>query len=367
MRKRFAAIFGCILLVAGIFCGCNSQQNSNDPSGEKREVNPYRDLNLSDYVILGEYRDFSVSVEKKELTEEMLEERLKNYAASVATVEEADHEDIRVGDSVTVDFKGYVDGQELEDASATDAEIVVGYTALIDGFSDGMIGHRVNDTFSLNLRFPEDYQSGEMAYLNGKEVRFDLTIKDIRTAVIPSDSEVAKEMGYDSEEEYVNALREQYESALENQYLSALQKAALDHIAEKCVKLTLPEDIYNQYYENLRTTYTAYAEAFNAYRKTDYTWEEYFRRSVGTTPEGYCRNQVRTELLLLAIAERENLVVPDDYYESRLKETAESYSSAYAQTVTAEDLENSLGKEYLLYQFRFDYTQDWIQKTVTNS
>ena len=82
------------------------------------------------------------------------------------------------GQTVNIDFTGYIDG-EVFDGGSTDGagyDLELGSGSFIDGFEDGIVGHNVGDSFTLDLQFPDDYWSSDYA---GKDVTFEVTLNGI--------------------------------------------------------------------------------------------------------------------------------------------------------------------------------------------
>ena len=86
--------------------------------------------------------------------------------------------EVKEGDTVNIDYTGYKDGEAFAGGSTNGggAYLVIGSGTYIDGFEDGLIGHRVGETVDLNLTFPEDYGAEELA---GADVVFNVTINGI--------------------------------------------------------------------------------------------------------------------------------------------------------------------------------------------
>ncbi len=96
-------------------------------------------------------------------------------ASSLDTTEGLEAKD---GDTVNIDYTGYLDGEAF-DGGSTDgagADLELGSDTYIDGFEDGIVGHKVGETFDLNLTFPENYGNSDLA---GKEVVFTVTLNGI--------------------------------------------------------------------------------------------------------------------------------------------------------------------------------------------
>ena len=83
------------------------------------------------------------------------------------------------GDKVNIDYTGYMDGEKFEGGS-TDGQgtdLVLGSGSYIDGFEDGVVGHKVGETFDLNLKFPDDYKLN--TELAGRDVTFEVTLNGV--------------------------------------------------------------------------------------------------------------------------------------------------------------------------------------------
>jgi trigger factor len=117
------------------------------------------------------------SVDPKEV--DSILENIRNSRAT--TVDVTETRPAQKGDIAVIDFKGMVDGQPLERGDGTDHPLELGSKSFIEGFEDGIIGMTVGQTKTLNLKFPENYH----ADLSGKAVDFEVTIKTLRTKVLP--------------------------------------------------------------------------------------------------------------------------------------------------------------------------------------
>lgn len=86
---------------------------------------------------------------------------------------------VKDGDTVNIDFVGYVDGEEFEGGNTNGSgyDLEIGSGEFIDGFEEGIIGHTVGETFDLNLQFPDPYPNDPS--LSGSDVTFTTTINGI--------------------------------------------------------------------------------------------------------------------------------------------------------------------------------------------
>jgi len=111
-----------------------------------------------------------------------LESILENIRKSKATDEEiTESRPAQIGDIATIDFKGFIDGKPLERGEGTDHPLELGSNSFVPGFEEGIVGMTLNQTKTLNLKFPENYH----ADLSNKEVAFEVTLKKLSQKVLP--------------------------------------------------------------------------------------------------------------------------------------------------------------------------------------
>ena len=175
MRKKMIALFLCISTVAAL-SGCGSSKNStstgNADSAEK-------------LVKLGDYKNIEVEVDKSyEISDNSVQETIENYFLTAPIYTENKEKDtVADGDVANIDYEGTKDGEAFDGGSAKGYNLKIGSGTFIDGFESGLIGKKVGETVDLNLTFPEDYGSEDLA---GKDVVFKVTINSIQDESYPT-------------------------------------------------------------------------------------------------------------------------------------------------------------------------------------
>ena len=127
-------------------------------------------------VTLGEYKGIEVEKKTVEVTDEELQaelDRVRESNSRMITVDDRATED---GDTVVIDFDGYVDGEQFEGGKADDYTLVLGSHSFIDTFEDQLVGKNIGEDVEVNVTFPEQYQAEE---LQGKPAVFMVKIKVI--------------------------------------------------------------------------------------------------------------------------------------------------------------------------------------------
>lgn len=157
------------------------------------------DYDLSDYITIGKYKGLEYKP-TPEFTRTVVEN----------------------GDKINLDYVGKIDGVAFENGSTPEGgtEIVVGQAGYIDGFENGLVGMSIGSTKALNLKFPDDYQSADLA---GKDVVFTVTVNKIiaedpietdRAALWETYVASCKVKKYPKKE--LNAVQEQYTQQYQN-------------------------------------------------------------------------------------------------------------------------------------------------------
>lgn len=132
---------------------------------------------------LKKYEGLEVEKEKFEFDSKKIDQVLENIRASRATFETVSEDRAaKSTDVAVIDFEGFMGGQPLENGSGTDHNLELGAKQFIDGFEDGIVGMKKGETKTLSLKFPDPYHSAELA---GKPVEFKVTLKEIKSKVLP--------------------------------------------------------------------------------------------------------------------------------------------------------------------------------------
>ena len=159
-----------------------------------------------------------------EVTSENLEkmiETLRKQHATLETVERAAAKE----DTVTIDFKGFVDGETFEGGEATAHSLVLGSGQMIPGFEDAILGMNAKDEKVVQLTFPEDYNTES---LKGKNVEFKITLHKIETSILPDiDEAFIAKFEIEGDE---TAFRKEIESNMKRELKNALQSLFKEHI-----------------------------------------------------------------------------------------------------------------------------------------
>lgn len=180
-------------------------------------------------VKLGEYKKLGVKKETAKATKKEIDEEIDVLRSQMAEIVVKEKGAVEEKDTAVIDFKGYVDGKELEGGTGANFPLEIGSHSFIPGFEEGLIGMKSGETKTLDLEFPKDYVKD----LAGKKVKFDVTLHEIKTRKLPEINEdLYKDLGYEdmkTEEEF----RKEVEKVLIERKQKELDDKFLDECLEK--------------------------------------------------------------------------------------------------------------------------------------
>lgn len=338
MKKKFTAAVLCVVL-AGMLTACSGGQLSND----NLTIKQYKGLEIAQVD------------DPEEVTDAYIESTMNSYRG-VSLLTEGTAEN---GDTVSLDYEGKVDGVAFDGGTATGAELELGSGTYIGangdykGFEEQVVGHDVGETFDIEVKFPADYQSTEMA---DKVAVFTVTIKGIYPEI---NDEWVKTVSDESEtvEEFKEELRTNIETYNQEKVQSTLRTEVMDALLEQVEVKELPEeDVENEvtqlraYYEQMAEQYEVdFAEFLSSYMGMD---EESFTEQAQEAAETSVTRKIACEL----IAEKQKLTLSDEEMTTAMADLAEesgyddvdSFIEAYGEDVIKDSILQRTVADYLV-------------------
>lgn len=307
-------------------------------------------------VKLGQYKDLKVKKEKVAVTKEEVDAKINQLREQFADITVKEGGVVETGDTAVIDFVGEVDGKPLDGGSGENYPLEIGTNTFIPGFEDGVLGMKVDETKDLHLKFPENYTK-ELA---GKEVVFHVTLKEIKSRILPDiDENFFADLGYDkvtnAEElakEVENTIKEEKENEEKNRFLEEVLK----QVSEK-MEVDVPEEIIDdevhrmihQWEEQLKSQ----GLTINQYMEFTGTTHEDMHKQM--EPEALRR--VKYRYMLEAVSEAEKIEVTDEEVEKDIEEMATNYG------ISKEELVDAFGgKEVLTYDSKMRKTLKFLEE-----
>ncbi len=272
-------------------------------------------------VVLGEYVGMKYTPMDTTVTDEDVEATIQSVLDAKASYVEVDRA-AADGDMVNIDYVGKKAGVAFDGGTAEDSDLLLGSDSFIDGFEDGLVGTKKGDAVTLNLTFPENYPSEELA---GQEVTFDVTVnavKEKQEAVLNDDfvKSLELESGATTTEEYREGIRASLQENNESIAKMQMENDVLEAVIANCEFSNIDTRIegeYNEQWEQLNNQAAMYGmdmefyAAMNGMSSVE-EFQEMFKEQVSNT--------IKLELVMNAIAEKENLTVSQEDYTALAKE-----------------------------------------------
>lgn len=288
-------------------------------SGNLEKGQPYAyqaEVEVRPQVVAKDYTGLSLEKEKFSLAEGAVQQQLEQMAASRVELVATKRKKAREGDTVILDFEGFLDGTAFENGSAKDYQLELGSGSFIPGFEDQVVGMKREDEKEINVTFPENYGAKELA---GKPVVFKVTVNEIKEKVEPKiDDEFAKEFGAESLAE----LKEKVEADLlkqeEGRVKGQLQEQLMNTLVENN-PFEVPEGMVQNQLMHLKDSFSQRLKAQGMSLEMLGMNDENFAK----TYRDMALQQVKGELILDSIAEQEELTVEDSEVDEKIKSIAE--------------------------------------------
>lgn len=292
-------------------------QVSFEPIEESKNFSFSAEFEIRPDIEVKKFEGLNVMKEKLEIPEDRITTILDNIRgnqAEVVTVFE--DRALSDGDVAVINFEGKINGEPLPNGSATDHQLEIGAKTFIEGFEEGLLGMKIGDERTLNLKFPDGYHE---ATLSGAPVSFEVKLTGIKKKVLPEiDDELAKKVG---DFKSLNDLKERIRKDIEE----SEGKRILDDMRNRIMKALVEANPVEAPKALVAQQKQALEEDFKGRLKqqgmSDGDFEEY-KKKWGQDFEDSASFMVKSTFLLDALAEKLNLRAKEDEIELKIDEYA---------------------------------------------
>ena len=224
----------------------------------------------------------------------------------------------KIGDSVLIDFKGFLEGKVFEGGSAENHKLELGSGQMIPGFEDQLVGLNINDKKNVEVNFPENYQKAEFS---GKSAKFEVIIKDILEAEKAKiNDELASRMGLPDLKALKEAIKSQIEINYKNTSRNRIKRDLLDKLSKQ-YSFEIPKSmlenenkvIWDRFLEDKKA---GVIDAADKGKKDSVLKKEYSE---------IAERRVRLGLLLAKIGDENKITVTDDEIKNAVMQEARKY------------------------------------------
>ena len=291
---------------------------------------------------LGEYKGLKATKKSTKVSADEVKAELARMQEQNSTISDVDDRAVKKNDIVVIDFEGFVDGKAFEGGKAEKYELTIGSNQFIPGFEDQIIGHKIGDEFDINVKFPDDYQ----ADLASKDAVFKIKLHGIKVKEVPAlDDEFAKDVSeFDTLDELKKDIKKQLEKRKNDDAENELHNALLEEVA-KGVKAEIPEAMIEKTIDDDVNEYSYRLQSQGLKLET---YLKYTGMDMKGFREGFkerAETQVRLNLALEKIIEKEKIEVTEEDIEAEYKKYADAYNmdiDTIKKAVSAESLKPEL-------------------------
>ena len=293
-------------------------------------------------VELGEYKGLKATKKSTKVSADEVKAELARMQEQNSTVSDVDDRAVKKNDIVVIDFEGFVDGKAFEGGKAEKYELTIGSNQFIPGFEDQIIGHKIGDEFDANVKFPEDYQ----ADLASKDAVFKIKLHGIKVKDVPAlDDEFAKDVSeFDTLDELKKDIKKQLEKRKNDDAENELHNTLLEEVA-KGIKAEIPDAMIEKTIDDDVNEYSYRLQSQGLKLET---YLKYTGMDIKGFREGFkerAETQVRLNLALEKIIEKEKIEVTEEDIEAEYKKYADAYNmdiDTIKKAVSAESLKPEL-------------------------
>ena len=291
-------------------------------------------------VKLGKYKGISLEKVEYKVSEEDVETEVKNMAERNSRMITVTDRASQKGDTVVIDFVGSVNGVEFEGGKSENHEFELGSNTFIPGFEDQVVGMKIDEVKDINVKFPEEYFSKDLA---GKDAVFKVTVHEIKAKELPViDDEFAKDVSeFDTLKELKADIKSKKEKQNEERAKAELEEKAVRAVADES-EVEIPEGMVELEIDNMEQDMD---------RRLSYqgiNLEQYLNM-LGKTKADYrkeseepAKDSLKLRLVLEAVCKDAKVEATEEEIAAKITELATSYGRKEEELKNNEDLVNHI-------------------------
>ncbi len=292
-------------------------------------------------VVIGEYKGITYKKNVYNVKDEDVEEDIKRLQERNSRLVEVTDRAVADGDTVIIDYSGSVDGVKFDGGTAEKQTLVIGSKMFIPGFEEQVIGMNIGDEKDINVKFPEEYHAEN---LKGKDAVFAIKLHEIKKKELPeiNDEFIKDAVGVET----LDAYKAQTKEKFEKQNADRAERELEDEIIKKITETSdveIPDAMIENQIDRM-VQEMEYRLQYQGLRLADYL--KYMNKSMEDFRKDYAEQAaeyVKSQLVIEAIIEKEEIAATDEEVEKRVEEMAK------AQGKEVPDIKKNMGARQLDY------------------
>lgn len=280
------------------------------------------EVKLGNYKKLKAPKHEKITVSQADIDE--VTDRIRTQLATKQDVSRA----AKLGDEAVIDFVGKKDGVAFDGGTGSDYTLALGSNSFIPGFEEGIVGHKVGETFDLDLKFPDEYHSKDLA---GQKVVFTVTINKLQELVKPEiNDELAAKVGqFTSSKELLADIKKELTTQKEREQENEVRDALVKELVAKStapVPSVLRADQLDSIERDMTQNLMYQGLTFDAWLQSKgyATKDEWIEKEAGAVAD----ERVKAGLVLAEFSKQESIEASDDAVNARIAEYSEQYKNS---------------------------------------
>ncbi len=336
--KKKAALFFSMIFAAVCLGGCGN------------EYTTLAEMNTNRYVELGQYKGLEISVPVMEVTQDYVDNYIGVVLSNHVTWEKAGEDyPAQMGDTVTIDYVGKIDGEPFERGADQNYDLMLGSGDFIPGFESGLVGVRAGETRDVPVTFPDPYLNNPD--MSGVDTVFTVTVHSVSARHLPEltdDFVKSLDVGCSTVEEYRAYVFDLGQKEAQETYDRNVEDALVSKVMAGCTFREPPKAMVDEYYDRVVRNMTKIAGMSNM------SFETFITGYYGITMEEFeeearagARASCQESIMLQAIANEENIAVSQEEIDAAIAEGVEKGGYADADELIADRGEDNF-EDYVM-------------------
>lgn len=285
---------------------------------------------------LGEYKGVEVEKVEETVNEDVVTAKLEEMREKASRLVSVERE-IANGDTANIDFEGFDGEVAFEGGKGENYDLVIGSGSFIPGFEEQLVGKKVGEEVEVNVTFPEEYHAENLA---GKPVVFKVKVNDVKVKELPelNDEFAADTTEFNTLEELTADVRAKAEAEAAEAAKNELRNRVIEKVVENTT-VEVPEAMVKNEIENqlMELNYQLQYQGFGMeqfLQMTGKTMEE-FKAEFTTNRREEAVKNVKTSLVIEAIAKAEGVEVSEEEVNAEVEKMATAYNMTVEQVKEA--------------------------------
>ncbi len=305
----------------------------------------------------GKYKGIEIKKVEYNVSEDEINHELGHMQDRNSRMVTVDDRAVENGDVTVIDFEGFVNGKAFEGGKAEGHELTIGSNTFIPGFEDQIIGMKIDEEKDINVKFPEEYFSKDLA---GKDATFKVKLHEIKKKELPElDDEFAKDVSeFDTLKELKESIKEKLEKENEQKAKYETEEAAIKAVCDN-TEIDIPSGMIETEIDHMEKDMEQRMQyqglTLDMYLQMIGKTKEEFRKEY----EDQAKDAVKSRLVIEAVAKEEKIEADDKEVDEKIKEMAENYGKTEDELKSNESLRN-----YLKENLKTEKTIEFIVKNA---